>query len=102
MPYFSISAISFSPSSGRLPRFAITQRPSLVCAMVGCGDTLSRACRQVWRKIGARRMTQVIRSTSVHLETASCTAQDTCWPLPVRWRYMSAARIAMLSCSPAT
>ena len=71
MPYLSSNAISFSPSSGRLPRPAITQRPSLVCAMVGAGEIPSRAWRQVWRCTSDRRITHVIRSTSVDFATAS-------------------------------
>ena len=31
----------------------------------------------------------------------SCTAQDRCWPLPVRNRNSSAARMLKVSCSPA-
>ena len=62
----------------------MNQRPSLVWAIVGRGRRSRAACRQVWRQIGARRMTQVIRSTSVFLDTASWMAQDTSWPLPVR------------------
>ena len=33
----------------------MTQRPSLVCAMVGAGEMPSRAWRQVWRITSARR-----------------------------------------------
>ncbi len=54
----------------------VSQRPSLVETMTGA-DSASAACRQVWRWMGARRITQVIRSTSVVLATASCTAQLT-------------------------
>ena len=40
--------------------------------------------RQVWRDTIARRITHVMRSTSVDFATASWIAHDTCWPLPVR------------------
>ena len=86
MPYFSIKPTSCAVSPGRVPRFAITQRPSFVCTMDGCGVTPSRAWRQVWRCTSERRITQVIRSTSVDFATASWTAHDRYWPFPVRQR----------------
>jgi hypothetical protein len=43
MPYFSSNATSRAVSPGRVPRFAITQRPSFVCTIDGCGVTFSRA-----------------------------------------------------------
>ena len=74
--------MSRAMSPGRVPRFAITQRPSLVCTMDGNGDTVSRACRQVWRNTGAWRITHDMRSTSVHFATASWMAHDRLLPLP--------------------
>ena len=93
--------MSRSVSPGRVPRFAITQRPSFVCTMDGCGVMPSRAWRQVWRSTGARRITHDMRSTSVDFATASWTAHDSCCPFPVRQRNSSAATMATASCSPA-
>jgi hypothetical protein len=42
-PYFASNLTSCSVSPGRVPRFAITQRPSFVCTIDGCGVTPSRA-----------------------------------------------------------
>ncbi len=43
MPYFSSRVTSAAVSPGRVPRFAITQRPSFVCTIEGCGVMPSRA-----------------------------------------------------------
>ena len=78
-----------------------------VAAVLGLGDrrhraTFSAACRQVWRSSGLRRITQFIRSSSVLLATASCTAQRQVLALagaPARCK--TAASTPITSCSPA-
>ena len=79
----------------------MNHRPSLVWAMLGTWRPFSAAWRQVWRNSGARRMTQFIRSSSVFLATASWTAQERCWPWPVRLPVDQGGEITMVSCSPA-
>ena len=79
----------------------MNQRPSLVCTMLGEWFGVSSACRLVRRHNGTRRITQCMMSSSGFFDTASCTATETSWPRPVRWRLIAAAITPVASCSPA-
>ena len=79
----------------------MNQRPSFEWLMFGVWFGAASAWRQVMRHSGACCMTQDIRSSSVFFATASCTAQLTSWPSPVRLRCSRAATMPVAICSPA-